>query len=105
MRGRRILRWLWLAALAVMGMAEPAVAAPRLQVAPFTAGRLIEESALRAGPGINFVIVGRLPAGQTVTVLGCNHDCTWYHVGDNRWAPAFAVKPALMLSPPPSQLM
>jgi len=47
----------------------------------------------RAGPGTNFEIVGRVPAGGAVTVVGENDDGTWLELEDGSWIAEFLVDP------------
>jgi hypothetical protein len=48
-------------------------------------------SNLRAGPGTNFDIVGRVAAGGTVTVVGENEDGTWLELDNGNWIAEFLV--------------
>lgn len=50
-------------------------------------------SNLRSGPGTNFGIVGRVPAGGTVTIVGENNDGTWLQLDDGSWIAEFLVDP------------
>ena len=51
----------------------------------------IVTSNLRAGPGTNFDIVGRVAAGGTVTVVGENEDGTWLELDNGNWIAEFLV--------------
>jgi hypothetical protein len=50
-------------------------------------------SRLRAGPGTNFDIVGRVPQGGAVTIVGQNADGTWLQLEDGSWIAEFLVEP------------
>ena len=50
-------------------------------------------SRLRAGPGTNFDIVGRVPQGGAVTVVGQNADGTWLQLEVGSWIAEFLVEP------------
>ncbi len=56
-------------------------------------------SNLRAGPGTNFEIVGRVPAGGTVTIVGANEAGTWLQLDDGRWIAEFLVEPVATDNP------
>jgi uncharacterized protein YraI len=40
---------------------------------------------VRGGAGISFSIIGVLPVGQTVAILGRNTDSSWLQIGADRW--------------------
>ena len=64
--------------------AFPAVLAlPQLQAA--AAVTVTENANLRAGPGTSFARVGAAAAGDTLQVVGCNSDCTWYKTAAGAW--------------------
>jgi uncharacterized protein YgiM (DUF1202 family) len=50
-------------------------------------------SNLRAGPGTDFEIVGRVPAGGFVTIVGQNNDGTWLQLDNGSWIAEFLVAP------------
>jgi uncharacterized protein YraI len=100
---RWLIRSAWFGALACGLAAQPVMADAGPQPAPFVEGRMVQESAVRAGPGINFVIVARFAAAQPVTVIGCNNDCTWYQLSSGEWTPAFNVAPATQAMMQPGQ--
>ena len=56
-------------------------------------------SRLRAGPGTNFDIVGRVPQGGAVTIVGENADGTWLLLDNGAWIAEFLVEP---IEPAPS---
>ncbi len=71
---------------------------------------------LRAGPGTNYSIVGKLPAGSEITVIGRDKDGSWLHVktdeGSEVWLTAdptlvevdeklVAALPVVEAPPPP----
>ena len=79
----------FLIAFLVVGLfltaAVPAVLAlPQLQGAG-TAVTVTENANLRAGPGTSFARVGAAAAGDTLQVVGCNSDCTWYKTAAGAW--------------------
>lgn len=47
----------------------------------------------RSGPGTNFDIVGRVPAGGVVTVVGENEDGTWLLLDNGNWVAEFLLDP------------
>lgn len=46
---------------------------------------------IRSGPGINFSVEGQAEAGQVVTLVGCNDDCSWFVLDTGNWIAAFLV--------------
>ena len=53
---------------------------------------------LRAGPSISYTIVGSAKAGDTLVVVGCNEQCSWYRTVAGAWIAGF------LLVTPPSDL-
>lgn len=47
----------------------------------------------RSGPGTNFSIVGRVPSGGEVVVVGENEDGTWLQLDDDSWVAEFLLDP------------
>src|SRR5690242_4809107 len=56
-----------------------------------TAGTVNARANVRSGPGTNNAVVGSLTPGTSVTISGCNTDCSWYQIGPDRWIAAFLV--------------
>lgn len=52
-----------------------------------------QNSRQRAGPGTNFEIVGRVPQGEAVVVVGQNEDGTWLQLDNGNWVAAFLLDP------------
>ncbi len=63
-------------------------------------GFVAQAANLRAGPGLNFPVVGRLPAREQVRIAACNAPCTWYQLASGLWIAAFLVQ-----AEPPSPLL
>jgi serine/threonine-protein kinase len=64
-------------------------------------GRVVRNANLRAGPGVNFPVLGNARAGETLTLMACNAGCTWYQLANRTWIAAFLVQSATN----PSQLL
>jgi uncharacterized protein YraI len=64
-------------------------------------GRVVRNANLRAGPGVNFPVLGNARAGETLTLMACNAGCTWYQLANRTWIAAFLVQSAAN----PSQLL
>lgn len=71
----------------------PVFAAPIQQADPPAQGKTTVVANLRSGPGSNFAKVGSLPAGQTVSIAGCNAACDWYQLDSGVWIAAFLIEP------------
>ena len=56
-----------------------------------TAGTVNASANVRSGPGTTNAVVGGLTPGTSVTISGCNTDCSWYQIGPDRWIAAFLV--------------
>ena len=56
-----------------------------------TAGTVNARANIRSGPGTTNAVVGSLTPGTSVTISGCNTDCSWYQLGPDRWIAAFLV--------------
>ena len=76
----------------LMFFSSPILAAPIQQTDPPAQGKTTVVANLRSGPGSNFAKVGSLPAGQTVTIAGCNTACDWYQLDSGAWIAAFLVE-------------
>jgi hypothetical protein len=64
----------------------PQAAVPTPAPTPAPATATVNTGAnLRAGPGIDYPILGGLPAGQAIAIAGRNADSTWYALSDGSW--------------------
>ena len=66
--------------------ATPAVTPPTVTV----------DANLRAGPGLEFAVLGGTITGQTIAIVGRNADGTWYRLDNTGWVAA-----QLVLNAPP----
>ncbi len=64
-------------------------------------GTVVTNANLRGGPGTNYPIVGKAPAGTTVNVVEATADRTWYYLDNGSWIAAFLVK--LSATPGPGE--
>jgi uncharacterized protein YraI len=55
---------------------------------------------VRSGPGTEFSIISGARAGQRLSVIGCNLDCSWYQLAEDCWIAAFLVLPEQAIAPP-----
>ena len=55
------------------------------------AGVVNADSNVRSGPGTEFLTVGGLKTGTSVTILGADSQRTWYRIGKDEWIAAFLV--------------
>ena len=62
-------------------------------------GTVVTNANLRGGPGTNYPIVGKAPAGSTVNVVEATADRTWYYLDNGSWIAAFLVKLSASLGP------
>jgi uncharacterized protein YraI len=69
-------------------------ALPSLQQAQVSVA-VAETANLRAGPGTKYARVGGVTAGDSVAVVGCNADCSWYKTASGAWIAA-----ELLVRPP-----
>jgi endonuclease YncB( thermonuclease family) len=60
---------------------------------------VLRNSNLRGGPGTNYPIVGKAPAGTTVNVVEATADRTWYYLDGGNWIAAFLVELSAPLGP------
>ena len=98
---------LLLAILLTLGFFANGRAAPVEQIgpAPFafpTNATVLSSANVRAGPGTEYAIISGARAGQTVSIVGCNIDCSWYKLAEDCWIAAFLVKPELPVPPTPT---
>ncbi|CAN5754410.1 hypothetical protein BH10CHL1_BH10CHL1_45540 [soil metagenome] len=56
-----------------------------------TAGTVIRNANLRAGPGTSYAISGQAEPGQTIAIVGKDDAGAWYHLATNQWIAAFLV--------------
>jgi len=54
-------------------------------------GVVLQNANLRAGPGTQYAILGRAPAGSTVRVAATNDAGDWYHLANGNWIAGFLV--------------
>lgn len=73
-------------------MARPVQSASFTQTnaAPKTA-TVVRSANLRAGPGVNYAVVGAAQASQTLTIVGSNAAGDWYQLNTGAWIAAFLV--------------
>lgn len=90
-RSGLLLRTVGLALLLLVLCFWPLAQGARAQSTP-VAGTVLQNSNLRGGPGTNYPIVGKAPAGTQVNVVDANADRTWYHLDSNAWIAAFLVQ-------------
>ena len=62
-------------------------------------GTVVTNANLRGGPGTNYPIVGKAPAGTTVNVVESTADRTWYYLDTGSWIAAFLVKLSASVGP------
>jgi uncharacterized protein YraI len=58
-----------------------------------------EQSNLRNGPGITYVLVGSVAAGSRVQLVGQSDGGEWYKLVDGTWIAAFLVEPPVSAPP------
>ena len=73
--------------------------ARRCRLTTTVPGTVVTNANLRGGPGTNYPIVGKAPAGATVNVVEATADRTWYYLDNGSWIAAFLVKLAAPLGP------
>jgi endonuclease YncB( thermonuclease family)/uncharacterized protein YraI len=62
-------------------------------------GTVVRNANLRGGPGTDYPIVGKAPAGTTVNVVEATADRTWYYLDNGNWIAAFLVQLSAQLGP------
>jgi uncharacterized protein YraI/endonuclease YncB( thermonuclease family) len=62
-------------------------------------GTVLRNANLRGGPGTNYPIVGKAPAGTVVNVVEATSDQTWYYLASGNWIAAFLVELSAPLGP------
>lgn len=77
--------------LLVMLFVLPLYSAPPTQLTFPSRGTVNTNARIRSGPSTTNTIVGRAVAGQVVSIIGCNVDCSWYQIADTQWIAAFLV--------------
>lgn len=83
--------WLGLMFALTLFVARPIWA----QQITFPATAIVQQTAnLRTGPGTTYALAGSITQGATVTIIGCNPACDWYHLEGGQWIAAFLVKMA-----------
>lgn len=56
-----------------------------------TTGVVLQNSNLRAGPGVSYAIVGKAPQGTVLTFVGANAAGDWLQTDQQQWIAAFLV--------------
>ncbi len=64
-----------------------------------TTGKVTNNANLRAGPATSYAILGKAPAGQTVTIVGQDDSGDWYHLTNGQWIAAFLVDTGTSVPP------
>lgn len=92
----RLLSYLFACLLAMLPYATVQTAtvqaAPIQQQTSTTYRGVVNTTAnIRSGPGQQYEIVDQAQAGQTVTVVACNQDCSWLQLDNGNWVAEFLV--------------
>ena len=75
----------------VMPHAE-AHAAPLMQESATSYQGIVNSTAnIRSGPGLDYPVVDQAQAGQALTVVACNEDCSWLQLDSGNWIAGFLV--------------
>ncbi len=80
---------LWVATTA---KAQTPTPPPTVTQGPAAQGIILYNTNLRAGPGTVHAAVGKVRAGQTITITATSPDGNWYQVGDGQWLAALVVE-------------
>ena len=68
-------------------------AAPVQQQTGTTYQAIVNTTAnIRSGPGTQYAVVTQVQAGQSLTVVACNEDCSWLKLDTGNWIAAFLVE-------------
>lgn len=67
----------------------------RSETIPFLAVQLHDRVDVHNGPGANYTMVGWLPAGSILKVIGCSVECTWLQIASAGWITTDQVTPAI----------
>src|SRR5215204_4082572 len=89
---RTLLPLIFACLLIVLPLAE-AQAAPILQQDEAQSYQAIVNttSNIRSGPGLNYDVVDQAQPGESLVVVGCNEDCSWFQLDNDNWIAAFLV--------------
>jgi uncharacterized protein YraI len=68
-------------------------------LAPPTSVTAQRAANLRAGPGANYAIIGKVRAGQPLEITGKNADGSWLQLANNAWIAEFLVKQPALAQP------
>ena len=67
-------------------------AAPLTQESATSYQGIVNSTAnIRSGPGLDYPVVDQARAGQTLTVVACNEDCSWLQLDSGNWIAGFLV--------------
>ncbi len=70
----------------------PAISSGSAPAADRVTGVVLQNSNLRAGPGVGYAIVGKAPIGSVLTIVGANAAGDWLQLDTGQWIAAFLVK-------------
>ena len=59
---------------------------------PALQGSVTQSANLRAGPGLDFPIIGKARTRQSIILTACNQTCTWYQLASGAWIAAVLVQ-------------
>lgn len=101
----------WIAAFLVdLAPANSATSSPDVSIT--TGANALRAANLRAGPGVNYAIIGAARPGQPLVIAGANTDGSWLQLADGSWIAAFlvdqpgpatpAAAPSVVASPAPT---
>ena len=72
--------------------ALPAQSAPSI-IPPAQTTVNVALANLRAGPGVEFPLIGSARAGELLQVSACNDDCSWFQIAGDAWIASVLVTP------------
>lgn len=72
--------------------AEVRAAPVQQQTEPTYQGIVNSTANIRSGPGTQYAVVTQVQAGQSITVVACNEDCSWLQLDTGNWIAAFLVE-------------
>ncbi len=87
---RHLLPLLIACLLIVLPTAEVQAAPIQQQTAAYQ-GIVNSTANIRSGPGLTYSVVGQAQAGQAITLVACNEDCSWLQMDTGNWIAAFLV--------------
>jgi Zn-dependent protease with chaperone function len=90
---RRLLPLFFACLLILLPYAEAHAAPVQQQQSATTYQAIVNTTAnIRSGPGLEYSVVTQAQAGQTLTVVACNEDCSWLKLDTGNWIAAFLVE-------------